>query len=199
MSGQFLSAANPVEFFKEQLERALEHQRVSTSAFTQFYLVNLLAGCVRGDALPATEAGFDETPLALLYVRAMQSSRAERKRLLRVLGDSALFVSGFFADSLTGQMADFQYYRAMGGRAYARLSREEGPSEFAGTVFDELGRRFTQFADVLSEVSESSRLDTSNQSVLKLYERWARTGSQRAARLLAERGLAPMGGDGRPQ
>jgi hypothetical protein len=96
-------------------------------------------------------------------------------------------------------MADFEYYRAMGGRAYARLSQEEGPSEFGGVVFGELGRRFTQFADVLSEVSEGSRLDASNQSVLRLYERWARTGSQRAARLLAQRGLAPMGGDGQLQ
>ena len=34
----------PVEFFREQLEKALEHQRVATSAFTEFYLVNLLAG-----------------------------------------------------------------------------------------------------------------------------------------------------------
>lgn len=199
MADQFLTAANPVEFFKDQLERALEHQRVSTSAFTQFYLVNLLAGCVRGDTLPAAEPGFEETPLALLYVRAMQASRAERKRLLRALGDSALFVSGFFADSLNGQLADCGYYRAMGGRAYAHLSQEEGPSEFGGVVFGELARRFVQFADVLSEVSEGSRLDSSNQSVLKLYERWARTGSPRAARLLAERGLAPMGGDGRPQ
>ena len=46
-------------------------------------------------------------------------------------------------------------------------------------------------------VSEASRL-VSDRSVLQLYERWVQTGSRRAAVLLAERGIAPVGpGDGR--
>ena len=187
-----------MEFFKEQLERAMEHQKVSTSAFTEHYLVNLLTGCLRGDALPPPDPGYDETPLALLYVKALQSSRHERARLLRVMGDSALFVSGFFADSLNRTLVDPAYYRAMGGQAYARLSREERMLGYGPDVFEELSGRFTEFADVLSEVSEKSRL-TCDRSVLQLYERWVQTGSRRAAVLLAERGIAPVGpGDGRP-
>ena len=189
---------SPMEFFKEQLERAMEHQKVSTSAFTEHYLVNLLTGCLRGDALPPPDPGYDETPLAMLYVQAMQASRHERARLLRVMGDSALFVSGFFADSLNRTLVDLAYYRAIGGQAYARLSREERTLGYAPDVFEELSGRFTEFADVLSEVSEKSRL-TSDRSVLQLYERWVQTGSRRAAVLLAERGIAPVGpGDGRP-
>lgn len=179
-----------VEFFREQLGKAMEHQRISTSAFTEYYLVNLLAGCVSGDNLPAPEPGFDETPLALLYVRAVHAARAERARLLRAMGDTALFVSGFFADNLERKLVDVDYYRSMGGHAYARLSQEEalphGPS-----VFAELARRFAEFADLLSEVSEASRL-TTQQSVVRLYEKWLATGSRRAAMLLAERGIAPV-------
>ena len=184
----------PVEFFREQLSKAMEHQRVSTSAFTEYYLVNLLAGCVHGDNLPAPEPGYDEMPLALLYVRALEASRAERARLLRAMGDTALFVSGFFADSLERKLADVAYYRSLGGHAYARLSQEErlpyGPS-----VFSELAHRFSQFADVFSEVSELSRLNSS-QSVLRLYEKWLATGSRRAAMQLAERGIAPVAAQG---
>lgn len=184
----------PVEFFREQLAKAMEHQRIATSAFTEYYLVNLLAACVRGEGPRAGELGYDETPLALLYVRALQASRAERARLLRTMGDNALFVSGFFADSLSLRLADFDYYRAMGGHAYTRLSQEEllphGPS-----VFSELAQRFAEFADVFSEVSEASRL-TSNHSVLRLYEKWIATGSRRAAALLAERGIAPVAAQG---
>lgn len=188
----------PVEFFREQLSKAMEHQKVATSAFTEYYLVNLLAGSVNGDNLPAPEPGFDETPLALLYVRALQAARAERARLLRTMGDTALFVSGFFAPSLERRLADLDYYRAMGGHAYARLSVEErlphGPS-----VFAELAGRFAEFAEVLSEVSEASRL-TSNHSVLRLYEKWLATGSRRAAMLLAERGITPVAAQGgKPQ
>src|SRR5262245_60297261 len=96
----------PVEFFREQLTRAMEHQRVSTSAFTEYYLVNLLASAVRGEPPQAGDVDDVEAPLALLYARAMQATRPERARLLRTMGDTALFVSGFFAESLQRKTAD---------------------------------------------------------------------------------------------
>ena len=198
MTERLVHGETPVEFFREQLERAMEHQKVSTSAFTEYYLVNLLAGCVRGE-LPPSEPGYDETPLAVLYVRAIHSSRRDRARLLRAMGDTALFVSGFFADSLSGQLVDLDYYKAMGGFAYARLAQDEDPRVFGPEVFSELSGRFTEFADLLSEISEASHLAT-NTSLLRLYERWIQTGSRRVAALLAERGIAPMSpGEGRPQ
>jgi hypothetical protein len=180
-----------LEFFKEQLEKAMEHQRVSTSAFTEHYLVTLLAACVRGGTPPGLEPGIEETPLALLYVRAVQSSRLERARLLRAMGDTALFMSGFFADSLSRKLNDLQYYRAMGGHAYAALSHEDELLAFGPEVFSELAGRFSQFADILAEVSEVSRL-SSSASILRLYERWMQTGSRRDATLLAERGVVPL-------
>ena len=115
MAEALVHQQTPVEFFKEQLARAMEHQRVSTSAFTEYYLVNLLAGYVRGEALPSREPGYDETPLAMLYVRALQASRFERARMLRSLGDLSLFLSGFFSDSVGRKLVDLDYYRAMGG------------------------------------------------------------------------------------
>jgi hypothetical protein len=189
----------PVAFFREQVEKALTHQHVATSAFTEYYLVNLLAGCVAGDALPAPEPGYEETPLAVLLTRAMEAERFERTRLLRCLGDTALFMSGFFADSLGGRLVGASYYQAMGGQAYLHLSRDEAAMVWSGSVFSELARRFGQFADVLSEVAESSRL-VGDRSVLALYERWVQTKSRRAAALLAERGIVPIaGGEGRLQ
>lgn len=189
MAESLVRDETPLEFFREQVRRALEHQRVSTSAFTEFYLVNLLSAAVRGDVLPGPEPGFDETPLALLYVRAMEAARHERARLLRLLGDSALFVSGFFAESLDAKLADAAYYRTLGGRAYARLSSEE-TLPFGPNVFGELGERFGQFADVFSEVSEATRLSRPV-ALVKLYERWIITRSRRAALLLVEQGINP--------
>ena len=189
----------PVEFFREQLGKAMEHQRVSTSAFTEYYLVNLLAACMRGESLPGREPGYDETPLALLYLRALNASSYERSRRLRAMADTALFVSGFFADSLSERSGDLRYCRALGGAAYARLSREiEKGRGVVPVVFGELAERFREFADVLSEVSEASRLSTPL-SVVRLYERWLQTGSRRSALLLAELGIAPVEpGEGRP-
>jgi hypothetical protein len=189
MAQSLVREETPLEFFREQLGRAMEHQRVSTSAFTEYYLVNLLSGAVRGDTLPGPEPGFDEMPLAMLYVRAMEAARFERARLLRLLGDSALFVSGFFAESLDGKLADAAYYRTLGGRAYARLSCEE-TLPFGPNVFGELGERFGEFADLFAEVSEATRLRRPV-ALVKLYERWVVTRSRRAALLLVEQGINP--------
>ena len=181
----------PVEFFREQLGKAMEHQKVSTSAFTEHYLVNLLAVCVRGDRLPRPEAGYDDVPLALLYLRALGSSRVERARLLRGMGDMALFVSGFFADSLNDQTVSLRYYRAVGGHAYAMLSAEhEAGNPLLPSVFCELSTRFLEFSDVLSEISEATRL-ANPASVVRLYERWRETKSPRAAALLNRVGIHP--------
>jgi len=179
----------PQEFFRDQLLRAMERQRVSTSAFTEFYLVNLLTAGVRGETLPGSEPGFDEMPLALLYVRALEAAGPERVRLLRSLGDSALFLSGFFADSLDGKSADHAYYAAMGCRAYGRLARERS-RRLCPNVFGELEDRFAEFADVLAEVSQLTRLSRPT-SLVRLYERWLATRSRRAALLLAEQGIHP--------
>ena len=191
MSERLVSGETPVEFFREQLGKAMEHQRVATSAFTEFYLVNLLAACVRGEALPRPEPGFDEMPLALLYARSLQATRHDRARLLRAMGDTALFVSGFFADSLAESAGSLKYYCDLGGHAYARLADEHEAAHSVGPlVFKELSAHFRRFVDVLSEVSELSRLSTPH-SVVQLYERWLQTGSPRAATLLAERGITP--------
>jgi hypothetical protein len=198
MAEALVHQQTPVEFFKEQLARAMEHQRVSTSAFTEYYLVNLLAGYVRGEALPSREPGYDETPLAMLYVRALQASRFERARMLRSLGDLSLFLSGFFSDSVGRKLVDLDYYRAMGGQAYRRLSQQDELLAFGPEVFSELAGRFTEFADVLSEVSEKTHL-TTNVSALRLYEKWLQTRSRRTAEMLAERGIAPMEPEVRPQ
>ena len=186
-----VSENTPALFFRDQLITAMEHQRVSTSAFTESYLVNLLSAFAKGEKLPSREPGFDETPLALLYARALTAARFERVVLLRSTADTALFVSGFFAESLPGGPADIRYYASLGGRAYAHLGREHEREDPSGTsVFVELSGRFRQFVDVLSEVSEKTRL-TTPLSVVRLYERWLATGSARAAALLAEQGITP--------
>ena len=195
MGTRLLPEQAPLEFFREQVEKAMEHQKVETSAFVQHYLVDLLGRCMRADALPAADPGHDAMPLAMLYLRALQAAAHERPRRLRETGDTALFLSGFFGDALVEKVGDLRYYRTLGGNAYARLGRER--TWIGADVFSELAARFHELADVLSEVSEATRL-TDSRSVVRLYERWRQTGSRRAAQLLEQRGITPVDpGEGR--
>jgi hypothetical protein len=174
------------EYFKELVEDALMNQRVDAGELTSYYLVNLLCGFVRADRGDA--ATIESEPLALRLGQALERGGAEQRALLRSLGDVSLFMSGFFSDRFRGRLVDVDYYVSVGEYAYASLSRAD-ESTFAD-VFAELARKFVGFVDVISEVSERSAL-TSNGDLLRLYEKWLRTGSRRDGQRLAERGIVP--------
>lgn len=174
-----------MEYFKELVEGAIEHQHVESDELTRFYVVNLLAGFVQPDE---GKTGFDDEPLALQLGRALQSGGASQRAGLRQVGDVSLFISGFFSESLKRKLVDLDYYIAMGGYAYEELSRQE--PLHVSRIFAELSEKFSAFVDVLSEVSERSGI-SSNTDLLRLYEKWVRTGSRRDGDRLVERGIVP--------
>ena len=120
--------------------------------------------------------------------RRSRAAGVEQRARLRSLGDLSLFVSGFFSDSLNRKPVDVDYYVSMGEYAYGSLSRFEEAS--LASIFGELASKFCSMADVLADVSERSAL-TSNADLLRLYERWLRTGSRRDSQLLVEKGIVP--------
>jgi hypothetical protein len=79
------------------------------------------------------------------------------------------------------------YYVSMGEYAYGSLSRAEDAFR---DVFAELARKFVGFSDVLADISERTAL-TSGNDILRLYEKWLRTGSARDGQRLIERGIVP--------
>jgi len=170
------------EYFKELVEGALAHQRIAAGELTSFYVVNLLTGFLQR---PAED---DQTPLAFRLAEALEAAGIRQKASLKQIGDFSLFVSGFFADSLNRKLVDVDYYVSIGGTAYTALSRYE--TDTFSPVFAELADNFVRFVDVLSEVSERASL-SSNVDLLRLYERWLKTGSRRSGQLLAERGVVP--------
>jgi hypothetical protein len=181
-----------LSYFREQVVAAMQRQKVETSAFTEYYLVDLLARWAGGRAIAPGEPGADAAPLSMLYLRALNAASRDRARLLRAMGDTALFVSGFFPESVEGRVGDLRFYRRLGGDAYRRLSRQpDDLGAFAASVFSELAARFQEFADVLTLVAEASR-SSSPLAILRLYERWTQTGSRLAAERLAREGVVPV-------
>ena len=190
MAGSLIRNESPTEFFRELVESAMQNQHVSAHELTSFYVVNLLTAFVHCDRSPA---GDDDTPLGPRLALALQAAGIAQRDGLRKVGDVSLFVSGFFSDSLNRSLVDVDYYIHLGELAYRSLARHG--DEALGDVFDELSGKFTTFVDVLGEVSERTAL-SSNLDVLRLYEKWLRTGSRRSGSLLASRGIVPNGSVG---
>ena len=182
MSDAVVRRESAAEYFKELVEGALAHQRMSAGELTSFYVVNLLTGFLQR---PAEE---DDTPLAFRLAEALDAAGVRQRANLKQIGDLSLFMSGFFVDSFRHKLVDVDYYASIGGTAYAALSRYE--ADRFSSVFAELADNFIGFVDVLSEVSERTSC-TSNAELLRLYERWLKTGSRRCGQLLIERGVVP--------
>jgi hypothetical protein len=174
-----------VEYFKELVDGALSHQGLATQELTAFYVVHLLTSFLQR---PASGDHADETPLGFRLAQALESGGIRQRTRLKHIGDVALFVSGFFSDSLNRKLVDVDYYVSIGGCAYSALSRVE--TDTFSPVFAELGTKFEGFVDVLSEVSERTSC-SSNVDLLRLYEKWLKTGSRRSGQLLVERGVVP--------
>jgi hypothetical protein len=182
----------PIEYFRELVETSLSRQRVRAGDLTEYYLVNLLCQYVRVDASPLH--GEEGQPLALRLARALESGGFEQRVRLRGVGDCSLFVSGFFSDSLARRSVDVDYYRALGECAYASLSRAE--DEAFAEVFAELSGKFVAYMDVLADISDRTSFASAT-DVMRLYEKWLRTGSDRDGQRLVERGIVPNHSIGR--
>jgi len=174
-----------VEFFKELVDGALAHQRLAANELTAFYVVQLLASFVER---PSAGGEDEHAPLALRLGQALEAGGMRQRTTLKHIGDMSLFVSGFFSDSPNRKVVDVDYYVSIGGCAYNALSRFE--TDTFSPVFAELAEKFVGFVDVLSEVSARTSC-SSNGDVLRLYEKWLKTGSPRSGQLLIERGVVP--------
>jgi hypothetical protein len=179
-------AESTVEFFKEQVETACVRQSVRPRPMTSYYLVSLLSDFAKRDSGPAQALTSNEA-LGITLMRALQGGGTEQRRGLRHVGDVALFISGYFSDSLRRSPVDVDYYMSLGGHAYRSLATID---QALAPVFDELSEKFGLFVDVLSDVSEHTG-STSARDLLRIYERWVRTGSRRDGDRLAERGIVP--------
>ena len=136
---------------------------------------------------------FFDRPLALLWHEALGTAGSERLTKFRSIGDAALYMTGFFSDSIERRAVGVDYYIALGGHAYRHAASTLSGRRRGGDagLFRELAEKFERFVDVFGEVSESASL-ASNQGVLRLYERWLRTGSDWIRRKLVARGVVPL-------
>src|SRR5438105_13017115 len=188
-----LSAQSVRDFFRDMLARAIENQRAQVQPFTELYIVNLLHGFLASEALyvQADDGSWQQKPLAFLLKEALEEAGPARLRLLRRLGDTSLFISGFFPDSLArrSSVVVVDYYIAIGGRAYDAVARHAAER----SLWEELADKFRLLVDLLNEVSERT-LASTDAGLLRLYERWMKTGSERLATVLVRQGVVPRRG-----
>jgi len=200
-------AASVDEFFHEVVTDALSAVDLDASEPAEWYLVGLL-----GDF---TTARLTDEPLGM-KLAAPAESPGQRMRTLKEVGDTSLYVAGFFAESLNRSLIDVDYYVGIGQTAYTQLARSLGtrrpssrsrgsspvaaPGQPAGSpshrssiaeVYEELAAKFPQFVDVLAAVRKRVAIAELNATsdVGRLYDIWLRTRDEWVEKKLKQAGL----------
>lgn len=182
-----IACTSPRALFAELVGGALTQVGVQPSPMATAYLVELLDERVRS---PEPEERVREVPFGEALVRARSAQGAERIARLHRLGDRALFLAGFFRDSLRRGATSQSYCREIGRSAYAALSAALASFLMERTwsrLFEELADGFRDFADVLAEVCEQACPGDSD-ALAVLYWRYIESGSECDRRRLLRRG-----------
>ncbi len=195
--GRVVPVHNLCDYFRTSIDDVIAQQGIELDPHATHYVVNMMTLFSRSDELYEDDGEtYGLKPLALMLADASDAPTLEhRNQILQRLGDVALFISGFFVESLANKAVDIDYYIHMGASAYGSLS-EETRRTFRGRafadVFRELASNFHILTDVLHEVRDKE-CPGSDTNLLRTYEIWRKTGSRRAEKLLRQQGVVPIG------
>lgn len=186
------------DYFRVSIDTAIDNQGVEVDPHAAHYVVNLLTIFSRSEELYEDHGEtYGLRPLALMMADAADADTEQQRSFsLQRIGDVALFISGFFADSLAHKLVDLDYYIHMGGTAYGSLSdtiRGTTRGSALCDVYRELAYKFQIVVDVLNEVRDGAS-HANDTNVLRMYEVWLKTGSKRAESILRQNGIVPMPG-----
>lgn len=185
-----LTEIQPMEHFSAMVTKAIKGQGIKASPMAEFYLSNLLSNYVESRRLP-------EEPFSTRLLKALGEEGEVKKILLKEVGDSSLFLTGFFHESLKKKIVDVDYYIGIGIISYSSLAdyfceRGRGRNKTLSALYAELSEKFQRFVDVLDEISEESGIFNAL-DILRIYERWLRTKSPRIEAILKDLGIEPVG------
>lgn len=187
---------SPSDFFLEAVDTACVERQFMTFPMARTYLVRLLEYYVpAGNLYEETDdqGRRRDSMLGETFLKALNAETLQRSEMLKRLADRALYVSGFFSDSLQRKLVDVDYYAEIGVSAYSVLA-DSSKEDTTSRVYREFAERFVGFSEILSTISSRARMqDEAN--ILRLYETYAKTGSDLAREKLLERGLIaiPLG------
>ena len=150
-------------FFYEVLTEALQAAKVEVTEPAGYYLVSLM-----GDF---TRARLPDEPLAMKLAQARTAEPGDRVKGLKEVGDTSLYVAGFFTESLSRKLVDADYYIGLGRGAYAELAGHLNGS--LTDVYRELSDKFPAFVEVLAAVRR--RIDFAGCDIVQLYQHWLRS------------------------
>ncbi len=114
--GRVMPVHNLQDYFRTSIDDVIAEQGVHVDAHATHYVVNMMTLFSRSDQFYQDDGEtYGIKPLALMLADAADApSTEQRNQTLQRIGDVALFISGFFVESLANKAVDIDYYMTMG-------------------------------------------------------------------------------------
>ena len=156
----------------------------------EHYVVQLLAGYAAQQ--------IESTPLALRMLAAAEAPPRERRRHLRDIGDTSLYVSGFWSESLERRAWSTSTTTSRWAAPRTASWRAAGgarPAIRSATCSASWRVNFVRFVGALALISRRvAHARRSDRDILRLYRQWQRTKSANAAAPPGRAGRGPAEG-----
>ena len=192
-SSPSLLTLHPNEYFHSLVSDSADAMDVQVSEESKSYLVHLLSNFISSEKLfPKDKNGnIMEETLAMRFGKASQeTTKSARGEQFRQLGDFSLYIAGYFAESLERKLVDISYYIDMGGASYSEVANLHSKKK-EKSLFQELSEKFPSLVSILWKVNEEVIFnENEEQSILKIFELWKKTGNKKFAEQLEEKGIA---------
>jgi hypothetical protein len=186
-----VTAASMSEYFRDAITSARRKTGVALTEHAEAYLVGLLDEFARSERVYAGTDRGERPTLATLLGRAQEADPTEALRIYKHMGDSSLYLTGFFSESVEREIVSRDYYVQMGGGAYANVAGiMRATAATSSALFDELSDRFEALVSLLSEVSLfGDNEPTGGANVVELLDAYRRTGRPEVLEKLEQAGV----------
>ncbi len=109
--------------FFEQLSRLNKRSLSPACNEIIHYVSNVMAKYIRSDSyFELSDGKLQEKVLGIKLLESSRYSLPQQRDELKDVGDTALCLCGYFAESLGGSLLNLKYYQQIGQRAYAGLN-----------------------------------------------------------------------------
>lgn len=150
-------------YFREALEAALRKSKIQVTETAQVYMVHLLNEFSRSEVVFSGVDYGENISMALLFDRAMSADAQEALKIYRHLGDTSLYMLGFFRESQVKRIVSQSYYKEMGAQAYLHASSlTRSHASHRAALFYELYARFNDMVVVVENVAKYSQNNGDN-------------------------------------
>ncbi len=142
-------------FFFDKLQEVNKKASRPVSNESIYYLSMVLDQFGESARLFEEEEGkLREKVLGIKLLEASNLPDSQKKRCLKEIGDTALFVSGYFHESLNSKIIDVGYYENLGQIAYKNLDGFFPKAYEVPSFYKNLSKRFSCLTNLVSIISQ---------------------------------------------